>query len=209
MANYKLTTVFYKYRRFAAGWIIVYALLVLALYFISNGNPYLIALWIAVMIVPPIWGALRSKSIFSLRSWDDRKLTLTPTYIQVGDIKYEFTDVQAVAIYLAGYKGFSYGRGSYTPGSRISKKSISSVDGDDNVLAFRYQGKAQSYEFYLSDFDSYAAICHIIDSWKNSKESFVLKEQFSRDFIRKQLGITKTDSHGHQTSSGAINSAPE
>jgi hypothetical protein len=187
MANYKLTTVFYKYKRFAAGWIILYAIVVLGFYFIAKGNPYLIALWIAIMVVPPVWGALRSKSIFSLRAWDDRKLILTPTYIQVGDDKYEFTDVQAVAIYLGGYDGFSYN--SFDQDPKHKKKGAYSVNGDDNVLAFRYQGKAQSYEFYLSDFDSYAAICHIIDSWKNSKKSFVLKEQFSRDFIRKHVRI--------------------
>jgi len=185
MANYKLTTVFYRYKRFAGGWIILYAIAVLFFYFISNGNPYLIALWIAVMIVPPVWGALRSRSIFSLRSWDDRKLILTPTYIQVGDEKYEFADVQAVAIYLGGYDGFSYV--AHRQSRTEKRKGNFSVNGDDNVLAFRYQGKAQSYEFYLSDFDSYAAICHIIDGWKSSGKSLVLKEQFSRDFIRQHV----------------------
>jgi hypothetical protein len=55
------------------------------------------------------------------------------------------------------------------------------------VLAFRYEGKTQSYEFFLRDFNSYVAICHIIDAWKKSGKSFVLKEQFSRDYIRDQV----------------------
>jgi hypothetical protein len=35
--------------------------------------------------------------------------------------------------------------------------------------------------------NSYLAICHIIDAWKKSGKSFVLKEQFSRDYIREQV----------------------
>jgi hypothetical protein len=183
MANYKLTTVFYKYKRFAAGWLLFYAVTVLAFFLFSRGSGLLTAALIVIMLVPPLLAAVRRKSIFSLRTWDDRKLTLTPDYIQVGNDKYEFSAIQAVAIYLGGFNGFSYDSG----GSDTSRKGTSSVNGDDNVLAFRYEGKAQSYEFYLSDFDSYAAICHIIDQWKNTGKSFVLREQFSRDFIRKQV----------------------
>src|SRR5689334_5953519 len=106
MPDYKLTTVFYKYKRFAAGWIIFYALVVMAFFFIARGNTWLTVLLVVIMVVPPLWAALRPKSIFSLRSWDDRKLILTPDYIQVGNDSYALSDVQAVAIYLAGYNGF-------------------------------------------------------------------------------------------------------
>jgi hypothetical protein len=183
MANYKLTTVFYKYKRFAGGWIVIYALLVIVLFFLAKGNTLLVMLLVAVMLVPPLIVALRKKSIFTLRSWDDRKLTLTPDYIQVGDEQYAFADVQAVAIYLGGYKGLYEERWRNRWGTKLGKGS---VVGDNNVLAFRYQGKAQSYEFFLSSYDSYAAICHIIGKWKESGKSLVLKEQFSRDHIKQQ-----------------------
>ena len=192
MANYKLTTSFYQYRRFAGGWIVIYAVLVLVLFFLAKGNTILLTLLIAVMLVPPVMVAVRRKSIFSLRSWDDRKLILTPDYIQVGDVQYPFADVQAVAIFLGGYKGLYAERTLRRSRSLRNPPGGGSVVGDNNVLAFRYQGKAQSYEFFLSSYDSYAAICHIIEQWKKSGKSLVLKEQYSRDFIREQAPATKT-----------------
>ena len=184
--EHKLTTVFYRYKRFAGGKLILYLIGAVGSFFIARHSTYLLVLWAALLIVLPVIIAIRRKSFFSLRVWDDRTLTITPNYIQVGTEKYEFTNVETVAIYLGGFYGFRYGRRG-----RKDRSAGSDVNGDDNVLAFRYKGKTQSYEFFLRDFDSYVAICHIIDEWKKSGKSFVLKEQFSRDYIREQIRLSQ------------------
>jgi hypothetical protein len=182
MQEHTLTTVFYKYKRYAAAKMILYLIIAVSFFIVGNGNTYMILVGVAILIGPPIFSAINQRSFFSLRAWDDRKLIVTPDYIQVGADKYEFEHIQSVAIYLGGYYGFSFGKSS-----KSGSRGYDSVNGDDNVLAFRYQGKTQSYEFFLRDFDSYVAICHIIDAWKKSGKSFVLKEQFSRDYIRDQV----------------------
>ena len=181
MQQLQLTTVFYKYKRYAAVKMILYLIIVVTFFFVGYGNPYMIILGVAILIGPPILSAINQKSFFSLRAWDDRKLIITPDYIEVGTEKYEFENIQSIAIYLGGYYGFN--------DHRAGGESQVTVNGDDNVLAFRYKGKTQSYEFFLRNFDSYVAICHIIDAWKNSGKSFVLKEQFSRDYIREQIRL--------------------
>jgi hypothetical protein len=182
MQEHTLSTVFYKYKRFAAAKMILYVIAAIGFIIGGSGNIYMILVGVAILVGVPLWSAINQRSFFSLRAWDDRKLIVTPGYIQIGADKYEFENIQSIAIYLGGYYGFSFGRSSQS-GSR----GYGSVNGDDNVLAFRYQGKTQSYEFFLRDFDSYVAICHIIDAWKKSGKSFVLKEQFSRDYIRDQV----------------------
>ena len=184
MHDPKLTTVFYKYKSFASGKMILYAAFAVGFFFIARHSTLLLCIWAVLLIVPPTIAAIRQKSFFSLRAWDDRKLTLTPEYIQVGNEQFEFEGVEAVAIYLGGYYGFIYAKPA-----RRSPSVGADVNGDDNVLAFRYKGKSQSYQFFLKDYNSYLAICHIIDGWKKSGKSFVLKEQFSRDYIREQIRI--------------------
>lgn len=182
MQDPKLTTVFYKYKSFASGKMILYAAFAIGFFFIARHSTLLLSIWAVLVIVPPVIAALRQKSFFSLRAWDDQKLVLTPNHIQVGTVQYEFEGVETVAIYLAGYYGFRNG-----PDTRRVPNVGTDVNGDENVLAFRYKGKTQSYQFFLRDYNSYLAICHIIDAWKKSGKSFVLKEQFTRDFIREQV----------------------
>lgn len=184
MQEHKLTTVFYQYKSLAAAKMLLYAVLAIGFFFIARHSTFLLVLWAVLLIVPPVLGALRKRSFFSLQNIDDRKLIITPEYVQVGTEKYEWGGIETVAIYLGGYYGFKYGRKN-----KRSRGTGSDVPGDDNVLAFRYKGKTQSYQFFLKDYNSYLAICHIIDAWKKSGKSFVLKEQFSRDYIREQIRI--------------------
>lgn len=182
MEELKLTTVFYKYKSFAAWKILLYAILAIGLFFVARHSTFLLCLWAALVIAPPVLAILRNRSFFNLQSVDDRKLILTPGYVQVGTDKYEWEGIETVAIYLGGFYGFRYGHGA-----KRDRIMGGETPGDDNVLAFRYKGKTQSYQFFLKNFDSYVTICHIIDEWKKSGKSFVLKEQFSRDYIREQI----------------------
>ncbi|WP_315818023.1 hypothetical protein [Paraflavitalea speifideaquila] len=94
-----------------------------------------------MLLVPPVLGALQ-KVIFSLQNIDDRKLIITPEYVHVGTDKYEWGDIETVAIYLGGYYGLKYGLKNIR-----SRRAGSGVPGDDNVLAFRYKGKHKAFSF--------------------------------------------------------------
>lgn len=180
MQQHQVKTVFYKYKKSPGIKLILYLLFLLGFFFVARGNTFLMVLWFATLILPPIVVAVRQRSIFTLRSWDERSLTITADFVQVGEEKFEFKDIQTVAIYLGGFRNLPMAL-------RRRRKSIPTSEGDDNVLAFRHNGVTRSYEFFLRDFDSYVELCHIIDVWKNSGKSFVLKEQYSREYIRKQL----------------------
>lgn len=180
MQEYKLTTSFYRYRPYAKALIALYVVLTLVtLYLAMNGTGIYLALFFLVCLGPPLVAAVWQKSIFNIRSWDDRKLVITYEYIQVGDVKYSWVNIEAVGLYLGGYQGFRH--------KIMRGDGYESAYGDDNVLSFRYQGTVQSYDFFLRDFDSYVAICHIVDHWKESGKSFALKQAFTRDYIRGQI----------------------
>lgn len=183
MQPYQVKTVFYRYQRMAALKLILYLFFALGSFFVVHKYPTLMVLWVVLVIIPPLVIAVRKKSMFNLREWDHRPLIITADYVQVGEEKFNFPDIQTIALYIDGFRdlppGVSFQRRRNGVGILVS--------GDKNVLAFRHRGVTRSYEFFLRDFDTYVALCHIIDAWKNSGKSFVLKEQFSRDYIRNQL----------------------
>lgn len=133
----------------------------------------------AVLIFPPVFGAIRKKSLFSLRNWDERKLILTPDHIQVGEVKYPIADLR-IALHVHGFEGFSYSKNN----KWISRNSIY---GDQNYLSFRLNKKVQDFQFYLSNYSAYNSLYEVIRHWKERGVPLVLKESFEFGFVRDQV----------------------
>lgn len=180
MNSNQLTTVFYKYNRFAPVIIILYVLVFVVFFFISRDLPgYVSLIGFAVLILPPIIGAIRKKSFFNLRSWDERKLTLTPTAIQVGDQQFAVAELK-IALHIHGFEGFSYSKNN----KWITRNSIY---GDQNYLSFKLGKQVEDYQFFLRDYNAYEALCNVAAAWKSSGVILVVKEQFKREFVRDQM----------------------
>lgn len=186
----QLTTIFYRYNRFAPVIILLYVVVFVSFFFVSRGLPaYVGGIGFAVLILPPIYVAIRKKSKFSLRRIDERKLTLTPTYIQIGDRQYPVAALK-IALYIGGFENFRYSKNN----KWITQNSIY---GDQNYLSFRVEKKVDDYQFFLRDYKAYEDICAVADAWKQAGVSIVIKEQFTRAFVRehvnRSMGKIKSD----------------
>ena len=180
MSGNQLTTVFYKYNRFAPMIIILYVLVFGGFFYISMDLPaYVTAIGFALLILPPIIGAIRKKSFFNLRSWDERKLTLSAEYIQVGEQQFPVPGLK-IALHIHGFEGFCYSKNN----KWITRNSIY---GDQNYLSFKHDNKVEDFQFFLRDFKAYETLCNIAEAWKANGITLVVKEQFKREFVRDQV----------------------
>ena len=180
MSDHQLTTVFYRYNRFAPVIIILYVLVFGAFFYMSMGMPaYVTGIGFVILILPPIIGAIRKKSFFNLRSWDQRKLTFHPSYIQVGEQQFPTAGLK-IALHIHGFEGFAYSKNN----KWITRNSIY---GDQNYLSFRQEKKVQDFQFYLRDYKAYESLCNVTEAWKSSGVTLVVKEQFKREFVREQV----------------------
>ena len=180
MSDKQFTTVFYRYNRYALVIIILYVLVFGAFFYISmRMPPYVTGIGFAVLILPPIIGAVRKKSIFSLRTWDKRKLTFTPTHIKVGDREYRVINLK-IALFVNGFEGFAYSRNN----KWITRNTIY---GDRNYLSFRTEKTVEDFQFYLHDYKAYLALYEVINAWKDSEMKLVVKEAFPQQFVKDQV----------------------
>lgn len=180
MSEPQLTTLFYRYNRFAPVIIVLYVVVFVTFFFISRGMPaYATGIGFAILIVPPIYGAIRKKSFFSLRRIDDRRLILTATHIKVGELEWLVSELK-IALYIGGFENFKYSKNN----KWITQNSIY---GDQNHLSFRAGKKVEDFQFFLRDYKSYEALCAVTDAWKTAGNSLVVKEQFTRDFVRRHV----------------------
>lgn len=180
MSDQQFTTVFYRYNRFALVIIILYVLAFGIFFYMSMNLPsYVTIIGFALLILPPILGAIRKKSLFSLRRWDERKLVFTPTHIKIGDAQFAVTDIK-IALFVNGFDGFSYSKNN----KWITRNSIY---GDRNYLSFKSEKSVDDYQFFLRDYKAYLALYEVLDAWKNNGVKLVVKEAFTKQFVRDQV----------------------
>ena len=176
----KLTTIFYKYNRYALVIIILYVLVFVTFFYFTTRMPmYATVTGFAVFILPPIIAAIRNRSVFTIRRVDERRLTLTPAHIQIGDMQLAVADLK-IALYIGGFDNFKYSK-------RRKWITQNTIDGDQNHLSFKLNGKVEDLQFFLRDYKSYESLCSVVDAWLSAGVPVVIKEQFKRDFVRKQV----------------------
>jgi hypothetical protein len=141
--------------------------------------PYVTGIGFAVLIMPPIIGAVRKKSLFSLRTWDQRKLIFTPEYIKIGEKQFRVSDLK-IALYVNGFEGFAYSKNN----KWISRNTIY---GDRNYLSFRNEKGVEDFQFYLHDYKAYQSLYEVVEGWKSNGVKLVVKEAFTQQFVKDQV----------------------
>lgn len=181
MRDTVLTTLFYKYNPYARFVFFLYTVSVFLLcLFVCDKLPmYIIWLLLCILAIPLVYGAISKKSIFNFRSWDNRMLTLSPAFIQIGNQKYDISEI-AIELHINAYDGFI---------NRIRRKGLTkpyTMYGDNNMLIFVHKGVSYDAEFHLRDYNSYVTLCKLTDAWKAAGVPVKLKENFTREFVHKQ-----------------------
>jgi Ca2+/Na+ antiporter len=179
----KLTTTVYKYKR-AAPWMVVLIALSTVLFFLFSNStyPFMSVIGIVLLFLIAIYAALRPKSIFSLRSVDERKLVLTPEEIIWGTWRMGIHEVDNLEIYIHSFDSFKHS------GTRNKRTMEYSTEyGDRNSIAFVYCGIKYNLTFYLGTFIHYDTIFHIMQSWREKGIEFSARSAFSDSYIREHV----------------------
>ena len=179
----KLTTTVYKYKR-SAPWMLVLMVLatILFFYYSSAFNPIINLLGIALLIFFAVYAVLRPKSIFSLRSVDDRKLEITPDELIWGTLRIPIREVEKLDVYIFAFDTFKH----HTTGLLGSKASVTEY-GDKNTIAFEYRGVKYDLMFYLGTFNHYDILAKIIQRWREKGIDFSARSAFEDSYIREQV----------------------
>ncbi|THU41268.1 hypothetical protein FAM09_03935 [Niastella caeni] len=176
-----LTTLIYKYNPYARFFVVLYivSIFLFCLFTCDHIPTYIIWLMLCIWALPLVYGAISKKSIFNFRALDSRLLTLSSTYIKVGNQRYAIRDV-AVELHITAYDGFIYSIRS----EGLLKPQI--TYGDNNVLLFKFNGVSYDNEFHLRDYNSYITLCQLVDEWRAAGVPVIVKEAFTREFVDKQ-----------------------
>jgi hypothetical protein len=162
----KLTTTVYKYKR-SAPWMIVLMVLatVLFFFFSSTFHPLMNVFAVALLVFLAVFAVLRPKSIFSLRTVDERKLVLTPDELMWGNWRMPVHEVEKLEIYIHAFDTFKHS----TTGS-VQRKACTTEYGDKNTITFVYRGIRYDLTFYLGTFNHYDMLVQIMKSWRGKSD---------------------------------------
>jgi Ca2+/Na+ antiporter len=179
----KLTTTVYKYKR-SAPWMLVLIVLatVLFFFFSTRLHPLMNAFGVALLVFFAVYAVLRPKSIFSLRSVDERKLMLTPDELMWGTLRMPVHEVEKLEIYIHAFDTFKH---SVTRSGR--GKIFTTEYGDRNTITFVYRGIRYDLTFYLGTFNHYDTLVQIIKSWREKGIDFSARSAFTDNYIREQV----------------------
>jgi hypothetical protein len=176
-----LTTLLYKYNPYARFIFFLYiiSIFLLCLFVCDKIPMYIVWLLLCIAFMPLVYGAISKKSIFNFRSWDNRLLTFSPSFIRIGNQKYDISEI-AIELHINAYDGFI---------NRIRRKGLLkpyTMYGDNNMLIFVHNGISYDVEFHLRDYNSYLTLCKLTDDWKAAGVRVKIKEAFTREFVQKQ-----------------------
>ncbi|MBO9199399.1 MULTISPECIES: hypothetical protein [Niastella] len=179
----KLTTTVYKYRR-SAPWMLALMVVatVLFFYFSSSLHPLFNLLGIALLIFFAVYGVLRPKSIFSIRSVDDRKLVLTPDELIWGTLHIPIQEVEKLKVYIHAFDTFKHQNAG-----PVGRKLLTTEYGDRNNISFAYRGVGYDLIFYLGTFNHYDILVKIMGRWREKRIDFSARSAFEDSFIREQV----------------------
>ncbi|WP_207511997.1 hypothetical protein [Longitalea luteola] len=176
-----LTTVIYKYNPYARFIVVLYIVSMLVLCALVSEVIPMYIVWLALCFwaMPLVYGAISQKTVFNFRTIDNRRLTFTAAYIQVGHQKYSIRDIK-IDLHINAYDGFIY----HIRREGLLKPQI--TYGDNNALVIYCNGVVYDFDFHLPDYDGYTILCTLVDQWRAAGAQLTVKETFTREFVNKQ-----------------------
>jgi hypothetical protein len=179
----KLTTTVYKYKRYAQ-WMLIGVVVVTLFLFVGSPilPPPINAVGIISIFILAIYAAVKPKSVFSLRSVDERKLAFTEDALQWGNWLIAIHELEKLDIYLHGFDTFRY-----LTGHAQGRKTFTTVYGDRNTISFTYRSMSYDLTFYLGTFEHYDMLIRIMQQWREKGIIFSCRSLFTDEYIREQV----------------------
>lgn len=156
-----------------------------------------IILILSVIAIPVLLSFVSGKSWFSFNAVYDEPLIFEPNAIQVGDEYFSIRDLENIIFYVHSFYGFRYHVGRLPEGhpmymdrtSRNVTGNYRSEYGDKNEIHFEAMGKKYECRFLLGSGTAWYALYHIMEAWRMQGKEIRLKEEFSFDFVEREIAI--------------------
>ena len=173
----------YLYKKYAPWMLISYCILLLCLFaFSAVMPPAATAIASAIVLGLPIYVAVYPKSIFSIRSWDERKLTIGSDSISWDGKDMPVGSLANLEIYI-----FSFDNFKHTELGPRGRETTVIEAGDQNKLEFDFSGDSFDFTFYLASFEEYNTLVEIVAVWQASAVACSARSAFEDDFVRQEV----------------------
>ena len=177
----KLTTTVYKYRRYAP--LMMVAITAGTILSFLAGSPLNI-LGIITLVGLAIYAGIKPKSIFSVRTVDERKLSFTAEEITWGNWLLPIHELENIDINIYAFDTFRHHLGNPN-----RSRTLTIEYGDRNTLAFSYRNTKYALTFYLGTFEHYDTLVKIMEMWREKGINFSAKSMFTDSYIREQVKL--------------------
>ena len=183
MSAPSITTSVYKYNPYAPWMLGAYVILLVLLFIYSPSMTTLtVGITAAILLMIPIYSAIRPKSFFSVRSVDERKLSMDSENIMWDGVTIPVKDVTRLTIYLYAFDNFKHRE----MGLGVIRTTTTEF-GDQNKLNFVFQEKEYDFTFYLGNYTQYRTVLKIVDAWKMAGIKVSTKAAFDQAYIQRQM----------------------
>lgn len=146
--------------------------------------PVLIGVIVIVLVLVPVYAAIKPKSVFSIRDVDDRLLSISPESILWDGVTMPVKNVTDLHIYLFAFENFRH-RENRTAGLTRTATEF----GDQNKLRFKFQNKEYDFTFYLGNYQQYSTLMQIIQAWRDAGYEFSARNAFEYSYIQKETAF--------------------
>ncbi len=182
--DFFVETRFYQYSKrsvYAMGFLILCIVTVFFLFSFFE-KTYSAVILVVLLFAIPVYSAVSGKTWFSFSVFDPRVLRLERNGIQIGDEFFRIQDIEFVKIYVHSFYGLrcNFDRIGYdfADGSEY---------GDKNEIRFKGSGRDYKCRFILRNGVAYITLYKLMEYWKARGVQVYLKEEFSYDFVMKQV----------------------
>lgn len=167
-----------------APWILaIYAILLLVFFALSSLLPsFLIVTGYVMLFGLPVYTGIWQKSIFSARSRDENKLTISSDSITWNNERMAIEELQNLNLYV-----FAIDKSRNHEPVPNGRGKNSTKCGDKNKLSFIWKNKAYDFTFFLAGPNHYNVFVNIVNDWELAGISFDARFAFEDSYIRKEM----------------------
>ena len=179
-----VTTIVYKYNRYANWMLILYCLATLGLFICSSSLSSIgVIIYCVLLFGLPIYVGMNPKSFLSVRRIDDRTLTISNYSIRYGESLFDILLLNDLSIFIYAFDNFAHEQ-SNPDGVEI--RFLES--GDKNTISFIYLDEEYEFTFFLANYDQYKELYNIVAYWQKNLIPVKARSAFDAGYITEQLG---------------------
>jgi hypothetical protein len=178
-----ITTTVYKYNRYANWMLILYCLATLGLFiFSSDLSSAGVIIYCVLLFGLPVYVGMNPKSFLSVRSVDDRALTISSDSIRYGENLFDIRLLNNLSIFIYAFDNFAH---EQVGPDGLTCRYLES--GDKNTISFSYLDDEYVFTFFLANYYQYKELYIIVGEWQKNLIPVKARSAFDAGYIAEQI----------------------